>query len=266
MTNTAGNSAYAGQGAPSSAHGWYPPVHSESELRASLMTRCLSVVVALLGAATFAVSFASPEVFGMPVQLSVFAAIVAAVGLLRGQVGRGWVVVALTLTGFMDAAATWVKSGDTSWALSVIMVLGALQSLAAVGALLLETGTLRSADSQSARDYLAYSQFAAAYQAYATQYQQPSAPHTAAQASAQAYGEGSASATAPVDAEQESLAALQARYARHGVGPAQQSHGSRGATSARPAADPGMPGADRSVPGSQPYRPQHESPGHASSI
>jgi Family of unknown function (DUF5336) len=264
MTNTTVNSAYAGDGVPSSAHGWYPLAHSESGPPADVMTRCLWSVVSILGPAAFAVSFASPEVFGLPVQLGIFAAIVAAVGLLRGQAGRGWIVVALTLTGFLDAAATWVESGETRWALSVIMVLGALQSLAAVGALLLETRSRRSADSQSARDYLAYSQFAAAYQAYATQYQQPSAPYTAPQASAQAHGE--ASATAPADAEQESLAALQARYARHGVGPAQQSHGSRGATSARPVVDPGMPGADRGVPGSRPYRPQQDSPGQASSL
>src|SRR5207342_1905340 len=103
--------------------------------------------------------------------------------------------------------------------------------------------TLQSAESDSARDYLAYAQFATAYQAYAAQYQQPPVQHTAAQATAPAQGEGSASArTAAVPGEQESLAALQARYARHGVGQAQQAHGSPGAFPASPVADPGMPG------------------------
>jgi len=267
MTNTAGNAAYAGYGAPGSADDWYSVAASEFKSRVDRLARSLWMVVAVFGAATFAVSFASPVALGFPVRLSVFAAIVAAVGLLRGQAGRGWIVVALALTGFLDAADTWVRSGETGWALTVIMVLNALQSLTAVGALLRETRTLRSADSDSARDYLAYAQFATAYQSYATQYQQPTAPHTPAEATASAQGEGSASArTATVPGEQESLAALQARYARHGVGSTQQAHGSPGAFPASPVADPGMPGVDRGAPGSRPYRPQQDGPRQASSI
>lgn len=265
MTNTADNSAYPGYGTPSSGHDWYPVGNSESEPRADRLTRSLWMVVAVLGPATFAVSFASPVVLGFPVRLSVFAAIVAAVGLLRGQAGRGWIVVALTLTGFLDATATWVRSDEIGWALTVVMVLSGLQSLVAVGALLQEARTLRSADSDSARDYLAYAQFAAAYQAYATHYQQPSAPQDAAETTARAQGDGSASARTAADAEQESLAALQARYAQHGVGRAPQSHGSPSRAPAGPVADPGMPGVDRGVP-MLPFLPLRESPGQASSI
>jgi hypothetical protein len=271
MTNTAGNSADAGYGAPSTDYGWYPVGHRESEPGADRLTRSLWSVVAVLGLASFAVSFASPVALGFPVRLSVFAAIVAAVGLLRGQAGRGWIVVALTVTAFLEAAASWVRSGETGWVLTVIMVLNALQALAAVGALLQETRTLRSADSVSTPDYSAYDQLVTAYQAYATQYQQQSQP-PAAHASSQAQGEGTASADAtapsraPVSADQDALAALQARYAQHGVGPAQEYHGSPGPAPATPVARPGTPGVDRSAPSSQPYDPQLQSPGQASSI
>jgi hypothetical protein len=263
MTST----AYDGYGVPTGAHGWYPMGRSESESLTDRLTRSLWLVVTVLGVATFGVSFASPVALGFPVRLSVFAAIVAAVGLLRGQPRRGWIVVALTLTGFLDTADGWVRSHDIGWALTVIMVLNALQSLAAVGALLQETRMLRSADSGGARDYLAYAQFATAYQAYAAQYQPAAEPQAAAQETAQAHGEGVASArTATVSAEQESLSAMQARYAQHGVGPAQRTSGSPGGAPVRPTADPGMPGVDRSVPDPHPYRPQQDSRGQASSI
>jgi hypothetical protein len=146
MTNT----AYDGYGGSNGAYDWQSTGSSESASPADRLTRSLWVVVAVLGAATFGVSFASPVALGFPVRLSVFAAIVAAVGLLRGQARRGWIVVALTLTGSLDTADGLVRSHEIGWVLTVIMVLNALQSLAAVGALLQETRLLRSADSESA--------------------------------------------------------------------------------------------------------------------
>jgi hypothetical protein len=238
----------------------------ESESPPDRLSRSLWGIVAVLGAATFSVSFASPVALGFPVHLSVFAAIVAAVGLVRGQDGRGWLVLAGALTGFLDAVATWVRSHETGWPLTVIMVLTALQSLVAVGALIQEATARRSAGSDPSRDYLAYTQFATAYQAYAMGYQQPSDPEAAGQATAPAHGDGSAVAHSTVDAEQDPLAALQARYAKAGVGPAPHSAGATGASPARPAADPGLPGVDHSVPGHRPYPPQQEGYGQASSI
>jgi len=266
MTNTAGNSAHAGYGAPASAYGRYSMGSSESESRPDRLSRALWSIVAVLGAATFAVSFASPVALGFPVRLSVFAAIVAAVGLVRGQAVRGWLVIAAALTGFLDAIATWVRSHESGWPLTVIMVLTALQSLVAVGALIQEATTLRPAGSDPSRDYLAYTQFATAYQAYAMGYQQPTDQHAAGQATAPGDGDGSAAAHSTADAEQDSLTALQARYAKAGVGPAPHSPGSTGASPARPVADPGLPGVDRSAPGYRPYLPQQEGPGQASSI
>ena len=261
MTNTPGHSSYPGYGAPISAYGWHPSGTNVSKERVDRPSRALWAVVAVLGLATFAVSLRSPVLLGFPVRLSVLAAVVAAVGLLPSQAGRGWIVVALAVTGFLDALAAWIGAGEPSWALTVIMVLNALQSLAAVGALLHETRGVRSVDPDGAPDYAAYVRLAQAYQAYATQYQQSSpAQYTAAgQASAQAQSEATARAA---DAAQESFAALQARYAQHGVGaPAQQSRDSAGAPSVVPVSDPGVPGTNRDLPESQPYRGDQENSG-----
>jgi hypothetical protein len=232
--------------------------------RMSRLSRFLWTVVAVLGPVTFAVSVGSPALLGFPVRLSVLAAIVAAVGLLPKQAGRGWIVVALAVTGFLDVLATWIRAGEPGWALTVIMVLNALQSLAAVGALLCEIRVLGSVESDGVPDYSAYARLAQAYQAYATQYQQPPAPQydAAGQATAQAQAQATARAAAPrTDAAQESFAALQARYAQHGLGPpAQQSPGSAGARSVVPVADTGVAGANRGVPESHRYR-GHENSG-----
>jgi hypothetical protein len=254
MTNAPGHSAYPGYGAPLTAYGWPPSTPNVPKEQVDRLSRSLWTVVAVLGPATFGVSLASPMVLDFPVRLSVLAAIVAAVGLLPNQAERGWVVVALAVTGVADALTAWIRAGQPSWAPTVVLVLNALQSLAAAGALLHETRVFRSAESDAAPDYSAYARLAQAYQAYAAQYQQSApAQYTAAgQATAQAHGEASARAA---DAAQESLAALQARYARLGVEvPAQQSRGSARAPSAVRTADPGVPGANHEVPESHPYR------------
>ena len=139
MANTAGNSAYAGDGAPA-----VPMAGTAGTQRIPTVGPSHAVAVGsrgVLGAATFAVSFALAGDVGFPVQLSVFAAIVAAVGLLRGQAG------AAGSSSRSRSPASWTRPPPGSglatpgWALSVIMVLNALQSLAAVGALLRETRT-----------------------------------------------------------------------------------------------------------------------------
>jgi Family of unknown function (DUF5336) len=245
MTNTPSHSAYPGYG----AYGWYPPPASAPKGQADRVSRSLWTAVAVLGAATFAVSLGAPVALGFPVRLSVLAAIVAAVGLLPGQTGRGWIVVAFAVTGFGDAVTSWIGAGEPRSALTVVMVLTALQSLAAAAALLHESRAFRAAESVAAADYSAYTSLAQMYQAYAAQYLYPPTEQDAATAQAQA---GTGARTA--NAAQESFAALQARYAQHGVGaPAGQSRGSTGAPSVPPVAAPGMP-ANRGVPESDPYR------------
>jgi hypothetical protein len=144
------------------------------------------------------------------------------------------------------------------------MVLNALQSLAAVGALLCEIRVLGSVESDGVPDYSAYARLAQAYQAYAAQYQQPPVPRydAAGQATAHVQAQATAGAApARTDAAQESFAALQARYARHGLGVSvQQSPGSAGARSVVPVADTGVAGANRGVSESDRYR-GHENSG-----
>jgi hypothetical protein len=259
LTNTPGHSAYPGYGESAGAYGWDSSRAGVPKTRVDRLSQSLWAAVAVLGSATFAVSLGSPVVLGFPVRLSVLAAVVAAVSLLPGQAGRGWIVVALAVTGFLDALDTWIRAGNPGWALTAIMVLNALQSLAAVGALLHAARVFRSVESGGAQDYSAYMRLSQAYQAYAAQYQQPaSAQYDAGRGTDQVHTEASARA----DAAQESFAALQARYAEHGVGaPARQSRGSTGAPSVLPVADPGIAGTNRAVPKSHADRAHQQNPG-----
>jgi len=155
-------------------------------------------------------------------------------------------------------------SGTRYLDMTIMMVLNALQSLAAVGALLFEIGVLGSVESDGVPDYSAYARLAQAYQVYAAQYQQAPVPRY--DAAGQATGHVQADATAGAapagtDAARESFAALQARYARHGLGGrVQQSSGSAGARSVVPVADTGVAGANRGVSESDRYR-GHENSG-----
>jgi len=100
-----------------------------------------------------------------------------------------------------------------------------------------------------------YARLAEAYQAYATLYQQLFAPPRTplGQAAAQAHSE--ATTAAPADTAQDAFAALQARYARHGMsGAAQQSRGPAEPLAATRMADSGVPGANRVAPESHPDR------------
>lgn len=253
MTNTPGPSARQPY---TTAYGWYPAPPGAKSQRPDQRSRALWAAVAVLGAATFGVSVAAPVASGYPMRLSVFAAVVAAVGLLPGQGDRGWIVVALAATGFGDATCSWVVGGIPNWAVTVVMVLTALQSLAAAGALLHEGRATHTKDAATG-DYSAYAQLTQLYQAYAAHYQQPR-PESQAAAYATAAAQAEAAARG-ADAAQESFADLQARYARHGVGATEQpARGSSGVQSVAPAAAPGVPGANHvaSEPGSYHARRQ----------
>jgi hypothetical protein len=263
MTSTEGHPAYSGYGAPISADGWYSARANVGRARGDRLSRSLWSTVAVLGPVAFAVSLGSPTALGFPVRFGVLAAVVAAVGLLPSQGSRGWIVVALAVTGFMDALAAWIRAGEPDWALTVVMVLNALQSLAAASALLHETTPLRSAEPNGALDYWAYANLARAYQAYAAQYRHaaPSQYNAAGRATAQAQSEASApGAAARADAMQE-FADLQARYAQHGVGAPVRHPRGAAETSAAPVGYPSVPGTDRGMPETHPYRGQQQNPG-----
>jgi hypothetical protein len=227
--------------------------------------RFLWIVVAVLGSMTFGASFRSAAGHGFAVQFSLLAAVVSAVGLLPKQDGRGWVVVALAVTGFLDALATWITA-DEQWALTVVLVLNALQALAAVVALLYETRRLASAEPPGGLDYSAYAQSYQSYQAYVAQYQQAAAASSysaAGQATARAQSEGRAPVGARTPAQEDPLAGLEARYARHGgdAGAGQQSR-ETAQGKWRPVGDrPGVPDVNHVVPESHPHRISPRNPG-----
>jgi hypothetical protein len=161
----------------------------------------------------------------------------------------------------VDALQLWSATADPHWSLTAITVINALQSLAAVGALVSETVRRGSVESNRSAEYSAYAQLAAAYQAYTAHYQQPPSQNTAAgQASAQAHAQAEAAAPAyaartSTDASlRESAAALQASYAQYGLyPPARQPHGVSGGPATVSGVDPGMPGANHAVPPPRPY-------------
>lgn len=260
MTNTPISSAHGAYGAPTGAYGRNPLPPSVRTEQPHRLSRALWTVVAVLGPATFGAGLGSAALLGFPMRFGVLASIVAAVGLLPRQATRGWIAVALAGTGFLDAVAAWVSSGESGWALPTVVVLNGLQALAAVGALLRETA-FGSVSSGDAYDNMAYARLAQAYQAYVLHYQQPPpAPYdVAAQATARAHGGATARARAAhPGAAQESYEALQAKYARHGVtAPTEQSRGSHGERSA-PAAGTGVRGERRNAPGGHPYGAQEK--------
>lgn len=258
MTADLNHTSYPGYGVPAGNYSWYAPAAENPTDAPSRIGRSLWGIVAILGAATFGVSVGSPLGTGFLVRLAVLAAVIAAVGLLPRQPGRGWIVVAFAVTGLLDALATWVPASNSDWVLPVVVVLNALQALAAVGALLSETGTSRS-PSVAAQPYSAYADFVAAYQGYVAQYQQsPTQYYASGQAGADAQAEGELSVDPAAEAAQKSEA-LRARYAQYdpfSAGAAGAGGSVDGSTSDA-ARDPGVPGAIRgAAPRNQPQRTQ----------
>lgn len=200
------------------------------------ISRSLWAVVAVLGLAAFVVCLCSPEPLGDPVRFSMLAAVVAAVGLLPRQTLRAWVVVALAITGYVDAMAAAIKATHVGWPMIVITVLNSLQSVLAVGALLREIRISKPGQPAGVSEQSAYARLVAAYQAYATQYQL-----FAAQYGSTDQVEADATADVQAGSEQESFEAMQARYARHGItGAVRQSRGVIAAPTVAPAVGSGV--------------------------
>lgn len=200
------------------------------------ISRSMWAVVAVLGLAAIAVCLCSPEPLGYPVRFSMLAAVVAAVGLLPRQMLRGWVVVALAATGCADALAGAIKATQAGWPMIVITVLNSLQSVLAVAALLREIRTSKPGPPDRISEQSAYARLVSAYQSYATQYQL-----FAAQYGSTEQVEADATADVHASSKQQSLEAMQARYARHGItGAVRQSPGVVTPPMVAPAVDYGV--------------------------
>ena len=227
----------------------------------SRLGRSLWIVVAVLGAASMGVSVGSPAPLGFSVRLSVAAGIIAAVGLLPKQSERGWIVVALAISGFLDAAAAWIALGAPHWTLTVVMVLDALQSGAALGALLHEPTRPVSADADDRRHYSEYVAASAAYQAYAMQYQHASMAQYDAMGQATAWAEADAAGRyvndAQGDATHDSNVALHARYVQYRTSDSRpDSPGTSDTRLAGP--DTGLPAGNHASPQPYPYQGQYD--------
>jgi hypothetical protein len=105
------------------------------------LPRGLFIAVAVLGVATYAVSF-GPVVndagaAGWYVRFAALAALSAAFGLLPRQSPYTLVTAILATMGFLDGLSSIVTATNSGWALLVIVVLNAMQSAAAIAALVL---------------------------------------------------------------------------------------------------------------------------------
>lgn len=157
MTYSPGNPGYPAAQPP----GGYGPVSSPSFTKstdtASKLPLYLQVAVVALGFATYLVSFGPMLTAtstgpgrmgghaGPVVALAVLAALLAAVGLLPKAKNYTPVVAVVAVLGVLLAITRIVHRGDNytiGWALWLVLALVVVQSLAAVGILLLEAGVV----------------------------------------------------------------------------------------------------------------------------
>jgi hypothetical protein len=229
----------------------------------SSLRQALWALTGAFGLGAWAVGWAAAVPLGLAVTLGVLAGAVALIGLLPGQVSRGWLAVAVAATAFADAVTTTVTTGEPTWVLIVVDVLVALQAVVAVAALLLEAREPAVTQPAPDDDYTAYVRYVQAYQDYAERYGSwPEHDSTAEVADAAGYAQATGTARSDADA----WADMQAKYARHvsPVAPASLERGGRQGDEANPG-DAGLPGINRAersyeapgptAPGSAPASP-----------
>lgn len=223
----------------------------------STLPRILWLGTGALGLVAWAVGLtgASPARAGT---LSVLAGAVAVLGLVPGQVPRGWLAAAVAITASADAVTATVAGGEPSAMSLVVNVVVALQALVAVAALVLGERGSAVRHSGPEDDYAAYARYVQAYQDYAQRYgaSWPDRQSVTVEADATAHADAAA--------DRDAWADLQATYTRHlsPVAPATPEHQPRQADGAR--RDAGVPGINRvdrppatgpAAPGSAPTSP-----------
>jgi hypothetical protein len=116
----------------------YPSQRTDGE---SPLPRNLFIAVAVLGLAAYVFSFGpvsgGKAAIGWDVRFAVLAALCAMFGFLAKQNPLTLATAVLATMGFLDALSSVLTATDHGWAMTVIVVLNALQALLAVGALLL---------------------------------------------------------------------------------------------------------------------------------
>ena len=178
-------------------HSPYQPAYPNQGRDAeSPLPRNLFIVVAALGLATYVFSFGpiadGPETVGWDVRFAALAALCAMLGLLAKQNPMSLAISVLATMGFLDALSNVLAGTDRGWPLTVIVVLNALQSVAAVGALLLAPKAAKQSDSAGYDAYVDY--YNQAVRTYYSQQSQPAPPEPTQRAGyGQAYGDARAS-------------------------------------------------------------------------
>lgn len=90
-----------------------------------------------------------------------------AVGLLRGQTPRGWLIVALSVTGALEALRAGIDGGQGSLASFAVMVPSAVQAVVAVVALVVEPRQEGPAEVEDDSVHATYTRLVEAHQSYA---------------------------------------------------------------------------------------------------
>lgn len=247
----------------SAAYGGYWPQYPSSPAGAANQrkssTTLLVWAVLVFGLATYLVSYAEvPQAggAGWGVRFSMLATIVAALGLRPLQSTHPKLVVALAVMGFLEALSQLIIGNENPhWATIAIVVLNALQALAANAALLAQP-RVPDAAARGVGPYDAYVYYAqAAQQYYAASNQQLQQP-------GQAQGTARAQAAASAQAQQ-SAAERYALYADYltaeqsSSSPATSPRSGERTQTAQPAAGTGIPTsgpAEGLLPGTEPTK------------
>jgi hypothetical protein len=182
-------------------HSAYQPSHPfERPDVESALPRNLFIAVAVLGLASYVFSFGpvadGPEAFGWDVRFAALAALCAMFGVLAKLNPLPLATAVLATMGFLEALSSVLADGDRGWALTVIVVLNALQAMAAVAALLLAPkAAAKPADTAGYEAYVDY--YNQAVRTYYGQQGQPAPEQSQRAAYGQAYADARATSRAP---------------------------------------------------------------------
>lgn len=216
----------------------YTPANRDYGAEAeSHLPRNLFIVVAVLGLASYGASFGptgDAETPGWYVRFAALAGLVAALSLLSRRAPLPIMTATLAAVGFLDALSSVVSTSDRGWALTVIVVLNALQAAAAVAALLMSPKAATGST--------------AGYEAYVDYYNQAVRQYYSQQAHSSTPGQSQRSGHAQADANAQATAHAQrtqrpSQYADYGEldygGPhGSADHDSGGVVPGRPAGLP----------------------------
>jgi len=195
-------------------HSAYQPVYpsQRSDVESSL-PRNLFIAVVVLGLAAYVFSFGpiadGPATVGWDVRFAALAALCAMFGLLAKQSPVSLAIAVLATMGFLDALSTVLTATDRGWAMTVIVVLNALQATAAVAALLLAPkAAVKTADAAGYDAYVDY--YNQAVRSYYGQQAQPAPPEQSQRAG---YGQAYADARATSRAQRSQRPSQHGDYA-----------------------------------------------------